>query len=152
MHLNLIFAELGGKRPNIFQKKDANFDHSVLHAVQLMRDKVESWIEVFELSNLAQKFKLFKDSLLYHRSRSLERSCSSFNLAVTYQFFKGLTCNLWTMEAVEAVSSRTFGTLLLNCLAALSAMTSEAARRREWNQLVNWLQNFEIFDQSFVLN
>ncbi len=84
MHLNLIFAELGGKRPNIFLKKDTNFDHSVLHAVQLMRDKVESWIEVFELSNLAQKFKLFKDSLLYHRSRSLEQSCSSFNLAVLY--------------------------------------------------------------------
>ena len=50
------------------------------------------------------------------------------------------------MEAVEAVSSRTFGTLLLNCLAALSAMTSEAARRREWKQLTNWLKNFEIFD------
>ena len=65
---------------------------------------------------------------------------------VPINFFKGFTCNLWTMEAVEAVSSRTFGTLLLNCLAALSAMTSEAARRRERKQLVNWLQNFENFD------
>ena len=32
------------------------------------------------------------------------------------------------MDTVEAVSSRTFGTLLLNCLAALSATTSEAVR------------------------
>ena len=31
---------------------------------------------------MCSKFKLFKDSLFYHRSRSLERSCSSFTLAV----------------------------------------------------------------------
>ena len=31
---------------------------------------------------MSAKFKLFKDSLFYHRSRSLERSCSSFTLAV----------------------------------------------------------------------
>ena len=35
----------------LFRTKIANFSHSVLQVVQLMRDKVESWIEVLEPSN-----------------------------------------------------------------------------------------------------
>ena len=51
-----------------------------LCSVGFKKAESSDWIEIFEPS----KFKLFKNSLVYHRSRSFERSCSSFNLAVKH--------------------------------------------------------------------
>ena len=82
------FCWIGRQKNKCFLEKNANFGHSVLHAVQLMRYKVESWIEVFEPSNWAPKFKLFKDFPFYSRWWSWNWRLSSFLLAVLWIFRK----------------------------------------------------------------